>query len=160
MGRVKIHPVLRPHRQQKITAYFYQMKSLFKSYTSFTRTERMGIIALLLLVFLLIVVRATMQFWVKSPVVDLSNVEIPVKKEQREPPKVNMITVIPPVKIDLNTVDSLTLVSLPGIGKGISHRILQRRRELGKFSSIEQVWEVYHFKQETKDMLLNYTKIK
>ena len=120
----------------------------------------MGILALLLLVFLLILVRATMHLWVKAPVVDLSNVEIPVKKEQREPPKADMIAAVPTVKIDLNTADSITLVSLPGIGKGISHRILQRRRELGKFSSMEQVWEVYHFKQETKDMLLNYTTLK
>lgn len=144
----------------KITAYFYLMKPLFKSYTAFTRTERMGIIALLLMVFLLVAVRATMHLWVKSPAVDLSNVEIPVKKEQREPPKANIITIVPPIKIDLNTVDSMTLVSLPGIGKGISHRILQRRRELGKFSSMDQVWDVYHFKQETKDMLLNYTTLK
>lgn len=101
-----------------------------------------------------------MHLWVKSPAVDLGNVEMPVKREQREPPKANIVTIVPPVKIDLNTVDSITLVSLPGIGKGISHRILQRRRELGKFTSMEQVWEVYHFKQETKDMLLDYTTIK
>lgn len=41
------------------------MKELLKSYPSFTRRERMGLVVLLALLLLLIVVKATMQFWVK-----------------------------------------------------------------------------------------------
>ena len=41
------------------------MRSFIKAYTSFTRTERMGISALLILLGLLITIRATMHLWVK-----------------------------------------------------------------------------------------------
>lgn len=40
------------------------MKKLFKAYNSYTRTERLGIVALLILLAVLIIVRFTMHFWV------------------------------------------------------------------------------------------------
>jgi|GEM_PF-6837238 len=131
------------------------MKKLFTSYTGFTRTERMGIIALLLLILVLITVRFTMHLWVKPAEVELTHVELPVKPAVQN---LNTQYYRPQTeKINLNTADSLTLIALPGIGKGLSHRILERRRQLGRFSNMEQVFEVYKFKQETKDMLLQRT---
>lgn len=62
-------------------------------------------------------------------------------------------------KINLNTADSLTLISIKGIGKGLSHRILERRRVLGKFDNMQQVFEVYNFSKKTKEVLLEQTYI-
>lgn len=136
------------------------MKSLLKSYMTFSRTERYGIVALLLLMAALLVVRLTMHLWVTSPVVDAQQVALAGKKLQEGNPKfqnTGKLTLPPGTKINLNTADSLTLISLPGIGKGLSHRILERRRQLGKFANMEEVLEVYKFRQDTKEMLLEMT---
>lgn len=138
------------------------MKNLLKSFTTFTRPERMGIVALLAIMLVLIAVRFTMHLWVSSPEVDVQQVVIVTKKLQEENPKfqnAGKVALPPGTKINLNTADSLTLISLPGIGKGLSHRILERRRQLGKFSNMEQVLEVYKFRQETKEMLLEMTVV-
>lgn len=45
------------------------MKDLIKSYLSFTRRERMGLIALLVLLLVLIIVKASMHLWIK-PTID------------------------------------------------------------------------------------------
>lgn len=45
------------------------MKDLIKSYLSFTRRERMGLIALLVLLLVLIIVKASMHLWIK-PAID------------------------------------------------------------------------------------------
>lgn len=138
------------------------MKNLLKSFTTFTRPERMGIVALLAIMLVLIAVRFTMHLWVSSPEVDVQQVVIATKKLQEENPKfqnTGKVTLPPGTKINLNTADSLTLISLPGIGKGLSHRILERRRQLGKFTNMEQVLDVYKFRQETKEMLLEMTVV-
>lgn len=44
--------------------------------------------------------------------------------------------------IELNTVDSLSLVALPGIGPWFAHRIIQYRQRLGGFVDIDQLLEV------------------
>ncbi len=46
-------------------------------------------------------------------------------------------------QIELNSADSITLLTLPGIGPGYAKRILNYRRSLGGFHSIEQLKEVY-----------------
>ena len=138
------------------------MKNLLKSFTTFTRPERMGIVALLAIMLVLIAVRFTMHLWVSSPEVDVQQVVIATKKftEQNSKSQTYEVKSLPPgTKINLNTADSLTLISLPGIGKGLSHRILQRRRQLGKFTNMEQVLDVYKFRQETKEMLLEMTVV-
>lgn len=135
------------------------MNNLFKSYTSFSRTERRGIVALLLLIGLLILVRATMHLWVQPDEVELSQVTIPAKKKKVQNLNTQYYQQATREKINLNTADSLALIALPGIGKGLSHRILVRRRQLGKFANMEQVLEVYKFKQTTKQVLLDRTII-
>lgn len=138
------------------------MKSLLKSYSHFTRVERMGIAVLLVVLLLLVLVRATMHLWVQPSKIDMQQVVIASKKLQEENPKfqnAGKVTLPPGTKINLNTADSLTLIDLPGIGKGLSHRILERRRQLGKFSNMQQVLDIYKFRQETKDMLLELTYV-
>lgn len=134
------------------------MNNLFRSYISFNRTERMGIIALLSVIILLIAVRATMHLWVKQPEIQADQVIIATKQINKQPEQ--QIQPLPTgEKINLNTADSLTLISLPGIGKGLSHRILERRRQLGRFTHMQQVYDVYHFNEKTKEMLDERTTI-
>lgn len=134
------------------------MSNTFKSFISFNRTERMGIIALLSVILLLIAARATMHLWVKQPKIQAEQVITAAKQISSQSEQ--QIQVLPPgEKINLNTADSLTLISLPGIGKGLSHRILERRRELGRFSDMQQVYDVYHFNEKTRKMLDERTTI-
>lgn len=51
----------------------------------------------------------------------------------------------PPDGMDLNTIDSATLLRLDGIGTVLAHRIVQRRKALGSFLHTEQLLEVYKF---------------
>ncbi len=134
------------------------MKNLFRSYVSFTRTERMGIIALVSLIIIFIAIRATMHLWVKPPEINAEQITIAAKKLKAQQ-EIPVNTVLQGGKINLNTADSLTLISLPGIGKGISHRILERRRQLGKFTNMQEVYEVYHFSEKTRKMLEERTVI-
>ena len=46
-------------------------------------------------------------------------------------------------KIDVNAADSLAWVALPGIGPGFAKRILKFREQLGGFSDVGQLKEVY-----------------
>lgn len=132
------------------------MKKIITAYTSFSRTERMGIIALLCIMFVLVAVRFTMRHWVAPPQPDVQYIALTNPKKEVSSPSINNTI---NNKINLNTADSLTLISLKGIGKGLSHRILARRRALGKFDNMKQVLEVYKFNQATKEMLMQHTYI-
>ncbi len=70
-----------------------------------------------------------------------------------------------PETIDLNTVDSATLVRLEGIGPVLAHRIIQRREALGGFVRHEQLKEVYRFEDSVfirlrERLQLNRGKVK
>jgi len=54
---------------------------------------------------------------------------------------------------ELNTIDSLQLVSLPGIGPAIAKRVLNYRNYLGGFYKVEQLKEVYNMPPETYEKL-------
>lgn len=55
--------------------------------------------------------------------------------------------------IDINNCDSLSLVSLPGIGPVLSARIIKYRHLLGGFAYIGQLKEVYGLPPETYDQI-------
>lgn len=48
-----------------------------------------------------------------------------------------------PVMVSINQADSLSWLSLPGIGPALTHRILLFREKLGGFYKLEQLAEVY-----------------
>ncbi len=48
-----------------------------------------------------------------------------------------------PVKIEVNTADSLKLLDLKGIGPSFAGRIIKYRRALGGFAELRQLREVY-----------------
>lgn len=51
-------------------------------------------------------------------------------------------------KIDINTADSATFMSLPGIGKFFAGKMVSYRKELGGYSYPEQLMDIWHFDQE------------
>jgi DNA uptake protein ComE-like DNA-binding protein len=55
--------------------------------------------------------------------------------------------------LDINSCDSASLVSLPGIGPVLSARIIKYRHLLGGFASINQLKEVYGLPVETFDLI-------
>lgn len=220
------------------------MKNLFKAYNSYTRTERLGIVALLVLLVVLIIVRVTMHFWVRPEfnteeglkmsaawdAIKNDSVSAQADIERQAPGDKADTSVVRTVggfvqaaslfsfdpntldsagfiklglraktvsillhwrakgkkfyrkedlqplytlsaeeyarlepyirisntalkKIDLNKADSLQLIALRGIGAKLAHRILERRRSVGRFERVEQLQEIYPFPDSTIQQL-------
>ena len=55
------------------------------------------------------------------------------------------------VLLDINQVDSVTLIRIPGIGPYYCHRLLRRRKLLGGYVSITQLDEIKNFPEAAKD---------
>lgn len=62
-------------------------------------------------------------------------------------------------KIDLNTADSVTFMTLPGIGKFFAGKMVSYRQELGGYSYPEQLMDIWHFDQEKFDNLKDLIKV-
>jgi len=62
-------------------------------------------------------------------------------------------------KIELNSVDSLTLIELNGIGPAFAKRILKYRSILGGYVAVEQLREVYGFNDELYEKVKNAFKV-
>lgn len=128
------------------------MKKLLNSFTSFTRTERVGLLVLSTLLVILLVVRTTMSLWV-HPITDRVKEERLVKawEQYKSAHFVKEGEPVPayPDSMNLNTADSEALVSLKGIGPVTAHNILARRREKGPFTDFEQLRETGSFPEST-----------
>jgi len=85
--------------------------------------------------------------------------EIPTKESKRnfqsttaERPLIvrSPVNAVKPIqgKIELNSADSASLVSLNGIGAGYAKRILKYRSMLGGYTSVDQLKEVYGFTED------------
>ena len=59
------------------------------------------------------------------------------------------------IDIDINSCDSVSLMTLPAIGPVLSGRIIKYRRLLGGFARIEQLREVYGLAPETYEIIKN-----
>ena len=121
------------------------MKNSLKAYTSFTRRERVGILALLGVLVLLIIVRVTMHLWVK-PSIDTSRQEKLSKAWQsykengvKETKSDVAYTQQPFEPINLNKADITTLQNLKGIGPANAQKIIDYRRKLGTLTDMEQI---------------------
>ena len=61
--------------------------------------------------------------------------------------------------IDVNTADTTSLISLPGIGSKLATRIITFREKLGGFYSIEQIGETYGLPDSTFQKIKQYLKL-
>ncbi len=128
------------------------MKKLLNSFTSFTRTERVGLLVLSVLLVILLIVRTTMSLWVR-PVSNSAKEEKLVRawekyKAAHKAGNGEMVAAFPD-SLDLNSADSDALVSLKGIGPVTAHNIIARRREKGPFTNLEQLRETGSFAEAT-----------
>lgn len=71
--------------------------------------------------------------------------------EKEEAPKIQ--------KIEINSADSATWTTLPGIGPVYARRICKFRNYLGGFVSTEQLKDVYHFPIETYENVAPYLEL-
>ena len=154
------------------------MKKAFKSYTSFTRIERMGLLCLSGLLVILIIIRTTMHLWV-HPLKETGNDQKliaawetfkrnqPVEKtpdsngdkNDFEDANDDNDTPLPNI-IDLNTVDSATLVRMKGIGPVTAGKIVARRIKKGPYTNIDQLMEVRSFPDAVFKVLKAHLVIK
>ena len=51
-------------------------------------------------------------------------------------------------RIDINRADSTALLALPGIGPFFAGKIVQYRAQLGGYSTVDQLLEIWHFDEE------------
>lgn len=61
--------------------------------------------------------------------------------------------------VDINAADSNALDALPGIGPKLSSRILQFRKKLGGFHSIEQIKETYGLQDSVYQKIVPYLSL-
>ncbi|MBQ2065516.1 MAG: helix-hairpin-helix domain-containing protein, partial [Paludibacteraceae bacterium] len=126
-----------------------------KDYFYFTKDERRGVVALVVIIALLFGVR---MFIVGEP--NNSVIGEPVNRLIEEPLSVDSpigrITDSPKERyhsyrqrdvfpIELNSADTLLLQELKGVGPGFARRIVKYREKLGGYYAKEQLMEVYGF---------------
>lgn len=78
----------------------------------------------------------------------------PKTYSQQEPKSKKQIKVI-----ELNSVDSIGLLPLPGIGPAFAKRVIKYRSLLGGYYSIEQLREVYGFTDSLFQVVRSYVKV-
>lgn len=64
------------------------------------------------------------------------------------------------IVLDLNKVDSLQLIRVPGIGPTFAHRIISLRNLLGGYYTVEQLQEVYGMDEDKYLMIKRWFCIK
>lgn len=151
------------------------MKKAINSYITFTRKERIGIACLCFIILVLIVVRATLVYWVR-PYTDTKE----EKKLQaayaaflRSQPKEQTVTGTSvdytdkgddestpiPDMINLNTADSATLVRLKGIGPAFAHKIIQKRKKGYRFRKEEDILDIQYISDATFTIIKKHLSV-
>jgi len=154
------------------------MKKLIRSYISFTRTERIGLVCLCSLLVVLIVVRASMYLWVHPKTEHEQEQKLAAawatfKRSQSEPTVDDTVehkkndwqdtfddnTTPLPDTINLNTADSATLVRLKGIGPVTAGKIIARRVKKGPYTDLEQIREAGAFSTASFELLKKHLRV-
>ena len=86
-------------------------------------------------------------------------ISIPEQKNEYADRKPEVKEIKKKVLIDLNTADSVALLSLYGIGPSFAKRIVKYRNLLGGFYSKQQLLEVYGFDQDRLDKIESYCEV-
>jgi hypothetical protein len=145
------------------------MKKEIRSYLSFTRAERTGLVCLCALLLVLIGARATMYLWVLPPGDNEKNTKLAtgLRNFENNAQQYDRATAMPkkdfqdtfdentaplPDSINLNTADSAMLVRLKGIGPATASKIIARRKK-HHFSNVSELMQVRHFPEQTFELL-------
>jgi len=87
-------------------------------------------------------------------------ISIPEQKNEYTDRKTEIKETRKKVLVDLNDADSVTLLTLYGIGPSFAKRIIKYRNLLGGFYSKNQLLEVYGFDQEKFDKIEAYCDVR
>ncbi len=110
---------------------------------TFNSREKAGLVVLLSILTLLVAIKATMHLWVK-PSYDREKEQQLLQAWEEMKESVRSGHVI----VNINTADSVTLVSLKGIGPVTAHKILLYRAENGPFTNVKQLGDVASFPRD------------
>ncbi len=157
------------------------MVMALKDYFYFTKNERRGVVALLVVIAVLFGVRIYLQWTVDSGQLTVNNSttnsqlftdvhqhvsthDSPIGRIT-DSPKYKAYTKRKEVEVELNSADTLQLQELRGIGPGFARRIVKYREKLGGYYAVEQLMEVYGFteelyKQVARNVTVDASKIK
>ena len=86
-------------------------------------------------------------------------ISIPEQKNEYAERNTEVKVAKPRIMVELNTADSLTLLTLYGIGPSFARRIIKYRNLLGGFYSKDQLLEIYGFDQERLDKIYAYCDV-
>ncbi len=86
-------------------------------------------------------------------------ISIPEQVKNQEEFKIVPKEIKKRVLVDLNTADSVTLLTLYGIGPSFAKRIIKYRNLLGGFYCKQQLLEVYGFDQDRLDKINDYCEV-
>ncbi len=131
------------------------MKKIFKSFISFSRTERNGLMALCVLLIILIAIRFTMHLWIHPNVnkeQEQQMVRAWEKFKQTQAQTKDSITKATALPLDINTADSLSLLHLKGIGPSTAGKIITYRKKQ-PFTNINELKGLGHFSDAVFDTL-------
>lgn len=152
-----------------------RIKKFFRVYFFYTQQEQRGIRSLLYLLSFLFMASLVFSRFEPTPALDLDLTYLEALKDsfpanlpnkwekpgyhknkqwERKPIKKSPFlfpkTYVPKklIAIDANIADSAAWVALPGIGPSLASRIIAFRTGLGGFVSLDQLTEVYGFKED------------
>lgn len=139
----------------------------WKAYFFFTKGERRGVIALLLIASLFLLVRVLLAnryegssaenveepFTCEAPV-EQQRLQSGAERSFKRSDKATRRSAKTDEMVELNSADTTRLKQLRGIGSGYAKMIVSYREKLGGFYTSAQLLEVYKFSDET------YKKIK
>lgn len=136
------------------------MKQLLRSFNSFTRAERTGIVALCIVIMVLLGVRIYMNYLPAKTINTADNQELDKAYtnflasqprqdtvEQEYADRGDIDAPLPDI-ININTADSATLVRLKGIGPAFARKIITERK-IAPFTSVDELLKVQHIPQAT-----------
>ena len=156
---------------------------MFKEYFSLTSSERNGLFALFILVFLLLLVTKVRQLTYEPDLIDLSALQDSVKqfydsphikeapqeyskpyysqkKEYDKPAKYPASNKAKPlVVVEINRASAKQLTQIKGIGEFYAKNIVEERRRLGGFSKLSQLLAVYGMTEEKLEAMKKQIRI-
>ena len=159
------------------------MKSFLKSFLSFSKREKNGVLVLLALIILITGASFFIDYLPQEPPPDFSTFKkeiaafeaeqkhagdsldsIKIKrqlswKQNKFPHKNGFKKMEPALLVDLNAADSSALTTLNGIGPSFASRIIKYRNRLGGFYTKEQLLEVYGLDTVLYDKIKNHISI-
>jgi DNA uptake protein ComE-like DNA-binding protein len=157
------------------------MKRTVKAYISFTRAEKAGLTLLASVLIILVTVRATMHIWIK-PENDTEKEKKLLTAWENIKHSQSVAAAAPylsdssamqgsiyrntvdkassPSTVNINSADSATFIRLKGIGPVTAHKIIERRKIKGPFTSIDQLLDIPRFPKKAFYLLRQHLRIR